>query len=61
VNVEVAQSSEQPQHVQLRSSSQSSVHNLVIHVASKVAQNLDRSRKEKDPLDARVARETHAA
>jgi hypothetical protein len=61
MNVEVAQISEQPQHEQFGSSSQSTLHNLVNSVASKFAMNLARTRKEKDLLDAHAACKMHAA
>jgi hypothetical protein len=61
VNVEVAQISEQPQHEQVGSSSQSTLHNLVNSVASKFALSLARTKKENDLLDAHVACKMHAA
>jgi hypothetical protein len=41
--------------------SQNSVHNLVNNVASKVAMNFARARKEKELLDAHAARKVHVA
>jgi hypothetical protein len=61
VDADVGQCSKQLQFVHLGSSSQSTVHNLVQSVASKVAVNIAKARKEKDLIDATAARKAHAA
>jgi hypothetical protein len=55
VDVEVGQCSEQPQFAHLGSSSQSTVQSLVQSVASKVAVNIVKARKDKDLIDAHKA------
>jgi hypothetical protein len=59
VDVEVGQCSEQPQFAHLESS-QSIVQNLVQSVASKVAVNIAKARKEKELIDASLTRKTAA-